>query len=96
MRFLNEKEFFVRHVENQIRDIKARGEEAVEEALEQFHVLADSPSRQHQDYREVFGWLVSSLTGDTEQIEVNKLTEAQTQYALNVVSAVFDCVTMVV
>lgn len=96
MQFLNEKEFFVRHVENQIRDIKARGEEAVEEALEQINILAESSTRQHQDYQEVFYWLGTALTQETEQTEVNKLTEAQTQYALNVVSAVFDCVTMVV
>lgn len=96
MQFLNEKEFFVRHVENQINTIKLRGEDAKEEALEQIRILAESSLRQHSDYQQVFAWLESALVGDTEQTEVNKLTEAQTQYALNVVSAVFDCVTMVV
>lgn len=92
---LQTKEFFVKSVESDIEVLKSNVSH-FEAAKRQLKLITEISHRQDREYQDVYSWLIKSLNEETEQREVNFLTVDQTKYAMGVISAITDVVTMVI
>ena len=86
---LSVKELNVRNTESLISQIKDAPTSVQLLFAEQLNLLSNHAKR--SEHVEVIAWILAALEGDTEQREVDKLSEEQAQYASLLVSAVSDC-----